>query len=53
MIACWPGEIEANTTNDQVSAFWDMMPTFAQAAKIESPQTSGISIFSALLGRSE
>lgn len=29
MIARWPGKIEAGSTTDHISAFWDFMPTLA------------------------
>ena len=51
MIARWPGRIEAATVSDHVSAFWDMMPTFAQVAGVEAPQgIDGLSLLPTLLG---
>jgi arylsulfatase A-like enzyme len=31
-IVRWPGQAPAGATSDQVFAFWDMLPTFAEAA---------------------
>ena len=51
LIARWPGHIEAGTESDEVSAFWDMMPTFADIAGVEAPaDIDGTSILPALLG---
>ncbi|MEJ2545257.1 MAG: sulfatase-like hydrolase/transferase, partial [Calditrichaceae bacterium] len=36
-IAYWPGIIEAGTTSDELFAFWDFMPTFAELAGIKPP----------------
>lgn len=49
-IAWWPGHIKAGAVNNQVIAFWDMMPTFAQLTGIISPHTDGISVLPTLLG---
>jgi arylsulfatase A-like enzyme len=52
MIAWWPGKIEAGSTSDHISAFWDVMPTVAELAGIEKPQNiDGISFLPALLGK--
>ncbi len=40
MIAWWPGKIEAGSTNDHISAFWDVMPTVAELLGIEAPKIS-------------
>lgn len=54
MIARWPGVVAAGTTSDLPSAFWDMMPTFAEAAGVKAPDDSdGISILPTLKGESE
>jgi len=53
-VARWPGKIAPNTTSDLQTAFWDMMPTFAEI--IEQPlnhKTDGISFLPTLLGDSE
>ncbi len=50
MLTWWPGKIEAGTTNDHVSAFWDVMPTVAGLAGIEAPANiDGISFLPSLL----
>jgi arylsulfatase A-like enzyme len=52
MIARWPGRIEAGTTSDHISAFWDILPTMAEIAGVDAPEdTDGISMLPALLGR--
>ena len=54
MIARWPGQIEPGTTSDYVSAFWDMMPTFADIAGVDAPSDlDGVSILPALLGEEQ
>ena len=51
LIARWPGHIEAGAESDEVSAFWDMMPTFAEIAGVSPPaDIDGTSILPALLG---
>ena len=52
MIAYWPDRIKAGTKNEDVSAFWDILPTMSEI--IGSKQkftTDGISILPALLGK--
>ncbi len=52
LVAWWPGTIEAGRRSDHVSAFWDMMPTFAELAGVEPPSdTDGFSIVPTLLGK--
>ncbi|MGB1658479.1 MAG: arylsulfatase [Longimicrobiales bacterium] len=51
LIARWPGRIQPGSVSDHVSAFWDMMPTFADIAGAEAPSDlDGVSILPALLG---
>lgn len=51
LIARWPGSISAGITSDLPSAFWDMLPTFAELADVPVPQdTDGISMVPTLLG---
>jgi arylsulfatase A len=51
LIARWPGNIASGTVNSYVSAFWDLMPTFAELAGGAAPrQIDGISIVPTLLG---
>lgn len=33
-IACWPGVIAPGSTSDHLSALWDLLPTFAEAAGV-------------------
>ena len=50
-IVRWGGMIEAKQTSDEVIAFQDMMPTFAELAGAEAPQNlDGISVLPALVG---
>lgn len=52
MIAWWPGKIKAGTTSDHVSAFWDIMPTFAELIGFGSPKNiDGISFLPTLLNK--
>lgn len=51
-IAVWPEKIKAGSSSDHVSAFWDMMPTFADLAGAETPASiDGISFLPTLLGK--
>jgi len=51
-IARWPGYVPAGRVSDEVIAFWDMMPTFAEFAEVPSPDgIDGISIVEALRGK--
>lgn len=50
MIASWPGKIEAGTSTDLISAFWDVMPTFADIAGVDKPKNiDGLSFLPTLL----
>lgn len=50
-IARWPGAIPANRSSDQVIAFQDMLPTFAELAGVRPPeQIDGVSVVKALMG---
>ena len=52
-IARWPGTIEENTVSDEVVAFQDLFPTFAELSGAETPSNlklDGISITAALTG---
>jgi arylsulfatase A len=54
MIARWPGKVEANSTTDHLSAFWDMMPTVTELAGVENPKNiDGISILPTLLKKAD
>jgi arylsulfatase A-like enzyme len=51
MIVRWPGRIKAGSTNDQVWAFWDFLPTAGEIAGIKPPKDlDGISMLPALIG---
>lgn len=51
LIARWPGHIAPGSVSDHVSAFWDMMPTFAELAGTQAPEgIDGVSFLPALLG---
>ncbi len=53
-IASWPGIIPAGTTSDHISAFWDMMPTFADITGQTAPTgIDGISMLPTLTGEGE
>jgi arylsulfatase A-like enzyme len=53
-IARWPGKIEAGTESAFPSAFWDMMPTFAEVAGTSvDAETDGVSMLPALFGETE
>ncbi len=54
MIARWPGRIAAGGVSDQLSAFWDFMPTLAEVAGVAVPtESDGVSLLPTLLGRPE
>lgn len=51
MIANWPGKIKAGSISDHISAFWDLMPTFAELAGASiDAELDGISMVPTLLG---
>ena len=52
-IAWWPGVVKAGTESDHVSAFQDILPTFAEIAGVTPPQTDGISMLPTLTGKGE
>ena len=52
MIAWWPGKVTAGAKTDHISAFWDVMPTFAELAGAGVPEDiDGISFLPTLLGK--
>jgi len=54
LLARWPGRIEAGSTSDFVSAFWDFLPTFAELIGRPVPDTTdGVSLLPVLLGESD
>lgn len=51
MIAYWPGIIAEGIRTDHMSAFWDVLPTFAELADAQPPKDiDGISFASVLIG---
>ena len=52
-IARWPGKIEAGSTTDHISAFWDFLPTACDIAGISPSEDNldGISYLPTLLGQ--
>jgi len=51
LVARWPGRIAAGSESNHLSAFWDILPTFASLAGAESPtDIDGISFLPTLLG---
>lgn len=51
LIVC-PGHVAAGVDNDHIMAFWDMLPTFAEAAGYKGKlRTDGISFLPTLLGK--
>ncbi|MGE3314391.1 MAG: arylsulfatase, partial [Planctomycetaceae bacterium] len=51
-IVRWPGTIPASQVNDDVIAFWDILPTLAEIAGTPAPAgIDGISVVEALKGR--
>lgn len=54
MIARWPGKIAPGTESDHISTFWDVMPTLAEIAGTNIPEsTDGISFLPTLLGEDQ
>ena len=51
MIASWPGTIESGSQTDQLTAFWDFLPTVAEMIGQPITQmTDGVSMVPTLLG---
>ncbi len=51
-IAAWPGMINPGLTTEHPSAFWDVMPTFAEILDVPSAQNiDGVSFLPTLLGK--
>jgi len=54
LIASWPKKIEAGTTTDHISAFYDILPTICELSGIpQLDDTDGISFAPLLLGRTQ
>lgn len=50
-IVKWPGKVKAGSTSNHLSAFWDVLPTFCDIAKVEKPaDIDGLSLLPTLLG---
>lgn len=53
-IVSWPGKIMPKTQSEHISAFWDILPTFAEIAGKNPPANiDGISFLPALLGQKQ
>ncbi|MEN8203121.1 MAG: arylsulfatase [Bacteroidota bacterium] len=53
-IAWWPGRIEAGTRSDELFAFWDFLPTFAELTDYKgNTYSDGISFLPSLFGREQ
>jgi arylsulfatase A-like enzyme len=51
-IVNWPGKIEGGRTSGHVSAFYDIMPTFAELAGAKAPsKLDGLSMVPSILGK--
>ncbi len=54
LIVSWPNHIKAGTTSDVISAFWDVLPTFADIIDVENTNpTDGISFLPTLTGEEQ
>lgn len=54
LIVYWPNSVKAGTESDHVSAFWDLLPTFAEIVGAESPKgIDGVSFLPTLLGQND
>lgn len=54
MIVRWPGVIEAGSTSDHLSAFWDFLPTVADIIGVEAPgDINGISMLPTWTGKGD
>jgi len=53
LIVRWPGMVKPGTVTNQLSAFWDMMPTFADIARasMKNVTTEGYSLLPTLLDK--
>ncbi len=49
-LVTWPGKVKAGSITDHVSAFWDVLPTFADLAGVKAPKNiDGISFLPTLV----
>lgn len=52
LIVKWPGKIQPGSVSGHKSAFWDVMPTFAEVAGLDTPEDiDGISFLPTLLNK--
>ena len=51
MIAAWPRQIKPGTVTDHISAFWDVLPTFADIIGVTVTDSDGISFLPVLQGK--
>jgi arylsulfatase A-like enzyme len=50
----WTGQVPAGAVSDQVWAFWDILPTFAELAGAEVPSNlDGVSVLKSWLGKGD
>jgi len=53
-IAWWPGTVPEKTVSSHIGAFWDVLPTFCELARIDTcPTSDGVSFLPTLLGNKE
>jgi len=54
MLVKWPGKVKEGSKSDHISAFWDILPTFAEITGAEvTAETDGISFLPELLGKKQ
>ena len=52
-IVNWPSWIKPGRVSDHISAFWDVLPTVAELAGAEVPQSDGVSFLPTLMGEDD
>lgn len=53
-IVRWPSVVKSGSKTDHLSAFWDVLPTFCDLARVEKPKdTDGISFLPTIIGKGE
>jgi arylsulfatase A-like enzyme len=54
LLVKWPDKVRAGVVNDHISAFWDILPTFAEITGADAPEgIDGISLLPSLLGKKQ
>ena len=54
MLARWPAKIRAGSRSDHISAFWDVLPTLAEAAGLDAPDgIDGLSFLPTLMEKEQ